>query len=84
MDIEDVLVALLAVGAHEHPAAARHRDSAGDVCKHVVQIVPRRDLTVPDHFELHDAHVGSEPRLVRERSGCRQLQRIAGLGCSDA
>src|SRR2546425_367854 len=54
MYVEDVLVALLAPGAHEHPAAALRGDLAGDGGGRTVHIVPRCDLAVPDHFEPRD------------------------------
>src|SRR5690349_20888542 len=51
MDVEDVLVALFAPGTHEEPSALARADPAGEVGGHGVQIVPCRDLAVPDHFE---------------------------------
>jgi len=84
MDVEDVLVALLARGAHEHPAAASRRDLAGDVGGGRVQIMPRRDLAVPEHFEFRNGHIGSKPRVVLERSACRELDSVARPSLPDA
>ena len=84
MDVEDVFVALVANSAHEHPTAAVRSDPAGEVGGRGVQLVPRRDLAVPDHFELRDGHIGSDPRVVLERRGRRELQAVAGLRVPDA
>src|SRR6266436_9079928 len=84
MDVEDVLVAVLAKGAREHPAAVSSGDPACEVGGRAVHIVLRDDLAVPDEFELCDWHIGSKPGVVLELRACWELHSIAWLGFSDA